>query len=400
MKLNTSSIISMLAGVTGLLLASTAANAAVTWNEIQFSGFLSQGYIQSSGNDYLGTDSTGGDFNLREYAVNANRRFGSQWRVGAQVFGQSIGRYGEDKPTLDWAIVDYNVRQEFGLRAGRVKMPQGLYNEALDLDIARVPVLLPQSIYDARLRDFNASFDGGMAYGNVGLGKAGSVDYKLYYGKKPMKDDAGVSDYFADGQAALARDLRVDGVYGGQIMWTAPEIALRIGYSLRRLDNLQATQPLDIVFPGAEVYVSIPGGADTHILSTEYVTGPWTLAAEIARTTTVAHSVSNFGLPEMISRSTSNYYYLSAARQINQRVSVGAYMSVAKREGDYPPEGKYQKDYALSVRYDPMDHLVLKLEGHLVHGTALVSNNPIAPQPYDTRDNTWNYFAAKATFFF
>ena len=46
------------------------------------------------------------------------------------------------------------------MRAGRVKMPRGLYNEALDVDAVRPFVLLPQSVYDNRLRDFNASFEG------------------------------------------------------------------------------------------------------------------------------------------------------------------------------------------------------------------------------------------------
>ncbi|MGH8020003.1 MAG: hypothetical protein ACREIA_17335 [Opitutaceae bacterium] len=151
-------------------MAAPRLSASCTWNEIQLSGFLSQGFIHSSDNDYLGTESSDGDFDMREYAISGTRRFGSKWRVGAQVFGQRLGRFGHDTPTLDWAIVGYNMRQEFGVRVGRVKMPRGLYNEALDLDIARVQTILPQSVYDARLRDFNASVDGGMFYGNLTFG--------------------------------------------------------------------------------------------------------------------------------------------------------------------------------------------------------------------------------------
>ena len=57
---------------------------------------------------------------------------------------------------LDWAVADYNFRQEFGIRVGRVKYPKGLYGEALDLDVIRPFVFLPMSVYNPVLRDFSA----------------------------------------------------------------------------------------------------------------------------------------------------------------------------------------------------------------------------------------------------
>ena len=154
--------------------------------------FASQGYIWNTGdNDYLGGDSSAGTYDFRDYAVNFSMAKG-KWRVGAQFYGQKLGPYGDDKMTLDWGSVDYQATQWFGARAGRVKMPRGLYNEALDLDFTRPFVFLPQSVYDARLRDFQASFDGGMIYGNVNLKKAGS----LACGDVPNADNpAGANNY-------------------------------------------------------------------------------------------------------------------------------------------------------------------------------------------------------------
>ena len=164
--------------------SATLASAAVTWKNIQFGGFISQGYMKSTNNNYP-VDTKDGTFDFREEALNASTTFGTHLRVGAQVYGEKLGKYGDDKPVLDWFIVDYNFCPEFGLKAGRLKYPRSLQSDVLDVDVVRPFILLPQSMYDVRLRDFQASFDGAMAYGSVSVGN-NSFDYKVFYGDKDL----------------------------------------------------------------------------------------------------------------------------------------------------------------------------------------------------------------------
>ena len=57
----------------------------------------------------------------------------------------------------------------------------------------------------------------------------------------------------------------------------------------------------------------------------------------------------------------------------------------------------FQKDLALSFRFDPTDWWIFKLEGHYIRGTSLLYNNAGNP----TRDDDgWFLFAAKTTFSF
>lgn len=376
----------------------TPANAAVTWNEIQFSGFLSQGYIKSSANDYLGTESSDGDFDLREYAISASRRFGSQWRVGAQVFAQKLGHFGDDKATLDWAIVDYNVSQSFGLRAGRVKLPRGLYNEALDLDAARVCAVLPQALYDLRLRDQEASVDGAMAYGNLSFGKAGSVDYKAFYGARPMDTEGGVSDLFNDEASSLYTDFGCDASWGTSVFWSHPDLALRVGYSFNRLENIHGERPLGGPY---KVSITEPWGYDVHLFSVEYVTGDWTFAAEYTRHKQKV--LIDVIIPDpytytLASKKTG--WYAMVSRRINDRWDVGCYYSASTGAADLPDGKDHQNDAALSVRFNATQQVILKAEAHFVNGTYLIADRVDAPQPLAERDNTWNYLVLKATTFF
>jgi hypothetical protein len=79
-------------------------------------------------------------------------------------------------PRVDWAVVDYRWQRWLGLRTGIIKMPLGLYNEYIDVDSARTPILLPQSLYPARNRDALISHTGFAAYGSLSIGAAGALD--------------------------------------------------------------------------------------------------------------------------------------------------------------------------------------------------------------------------------
>ena len=386
------------------------------WKEaatsVQFGGFVSQGFLANTGhNDYLGNTSTG-TFDFREYAVNASYAF-DKWRFGMQVFGQKLGEYGGDKLDIDWATADYQPAQWFGLRAGRVKMPRGLYNEALDLDSVRPFVLLPQSIYDARLRDFNAAFNGGMVFGNVGLDKLGSLDYRVFYGDIPIGSDSGASDYFNNEFASRNLNIKMDSVRGGSLFWNTPLTGLRMGYSYSSFQNLTsdhiATTSLVqggpiLTFLGTKSTDSY----DRHLLSIEYTKGAWVFAAEAGQEKAMYNAyVSGSRLLDFDFK--SEYFYVSAARRINPWLELGAYYSYSRDTEKVVRStiGKNfslpvldQGDFALSARFDINEHVIFKLEGHYMNGAGKIFDTIGHRQPITGRDDSWFLFAAKVTYSF
>lgn len=382
----------------------SSASASVTWKEIQFGGFASQGFIQSDTNDYLG-ETSDGTFDFREFGVNASWSSG-KWRIGAQVFGQRLGSFGHDTVKLDWASVDYQAAQWLGFRAGRVKMPRGLYNEALDLDSVRPFILLPQSIYDARLRDFNAAFDGGMLYGNISLKQFGSVDYRAFYGRKEIDTNSGANAYFNNDFAMLNGPIGLDAVYGGSVFWNTPLNGLRFGYSYSEFKNLEATRwflddtTMGPVWKRTSMF-------PRHLVSAEYTTGDWVFAAE-ATQEDATYKTGFFDLPDWpisLIDAKHHSYYVSAARRINARFELGTYYSYFKKTDQLPPTFDYlrkQEDIAVSVRFDVNEHLILKAEIHRLKGNGQVFEAPrdVFAEPPPRDDGAWTMFAVKATLSF
>ncbi|ATC65033.1 hypothetical protein CMV30_14285 [Nibricoccus aquaticus] len=387
------------------MACATLSPASVTWKDVQFGGFLSQGYLKSSGpNDYLG-DTSEGTFDFREYAANASWSKG-KFRIGAQAFGQKLGEYGDDKIKLDWATIDYQATQWFGLRAGRVKMPRGLYNEALDVDSVRPFVLLPQSVYDNRLRDFNASFDGAMAYGNIGAGKLGSVDYRLFYGSLSIDLDSGATDYFNNNLQAKNLDFGMDSVRGGTAFWNTPLSGLRVGYSYSAFENLATTRKIGTT----SIYTKQTKTYERQLVSAEYSFNDWIFAAEAGDEHALydisLRTISTGAIRPLAVSFRSRYGYISAARRINSWLELGTYYSTSRDKQKYVAGSTStfpilnQNDYALSARFDVNDHIIIKIEGHYIDGSGKIFDTPSQPQPVAKRDNSWPLLAIKTTFSF
>ncbi len=391
--------------LTGLIAAAatTLTHGAVSWQDIQVGGFVSQGYLVNTGdNDYFG-ESSEGTFDFREYAVNASYATGS-FRVGAQAFGQKLGDYGDDRIILDWATIDWQPQQWFGIRAGRVKSPRGLYNEALDVDAIRPYVLLPQSVYDARLRDFNASFDGAMVFGNVGLGDSGSLDYKVFYGDVPMKVRSGANDYFNNDAPFPNVAIGMESAIGGTLFWNTPIAGLRVGYSYSSFKDF-----------GADRLIAVPGFTavlyrdtdqyDRHMLSAEYMTGDWTFAVE-AGNDTADYAIGTVGFPSTQSIDTTlDFGYIAASRRWGEKWEFGGYYSYSEETQtpigfDFYLPVLTQHDYAVSAKYAFNYNWLVKAEVHYLDGAGKIFTTPTKPQPYDDRDKSWVLFAFKTTYSF
>ncbi|HXU80884.1 MAG TPA: hypothetical protein VN914_05770 [Polyangia bacterium] len=364
--------------------------------DVEVHGFVSQGAIKTIRNNFLVPNSKRGSFDLTEAGINFTKPVSDRLRLGFQLFGGGFVPTGAYNAKLDWFYLDYHWKDWLGIRAGRVKLPFGLYNEINDVDSARVPALLPQSTYPVANRNFLLAQTGFEIYGYLGSERAGALEYRLYGGTIVFD--------LAPQQSGLPYVVRgVDFAYlaGGRLMWELPVEGLRLGGSAQvlRLDaDLQGTT--DPRFTG---HIEIP--AVLWMGSLEYSAHDWLLAAEYGRwhskreSNIMAPPPLGTGLAAAPWTANERYYALVAYR-FTPHFQLGSYYAgffpnVDKRHG----RENQQHDVAGTLRIDITPNWLLKLEGHYLKGTAYLSA-ALNDRPIQYLSSRWALFMLKTTAYF
>jgi hypothetical protein len=371
-------------------------------NDLQVHGFISQGFIKSSANNYL-SYSQRGAFDYTEAAVNLTKNLTDDLRVGAQLFSRDLGPNGTYVPEFDWAYLDYRFRDWLGVRAGRVKIPFGLYNEGSEADQARVPVLLPQSVYPINQQDYLLAQTGGEVYGNVPLRRFGSLEYKAYGGTLQVNTPEVVTT-----PGITVANLNVPYVWGGWLMYTFPWDGLRIGGSFQDLRFDWDYDIADSVAGPLEMVRLLPKGFNgtlpiqfdiqLYVASAEYQVGNLLLAAEYSRWVAGFNSEAPALLP---TRSISERYYVMASYRMSSWFTAGAYYSAYyPNVHDTSGRQNYQNDVAVTARYDINKHWLVKLEGHLMDGTADLDSGLNGGRDVGTLTKDWGVLLIKTTAYF
>lgn len=369
-------------------------------NALQIHAFISQGYIKTSSNNYL-SYSRRGAFDFTEAAVNITKNLTDDLRVGIQLFSMDLGPSGSFVPQFDWYYLDYRFRDWFGLRAGRTKIPFGLYNDSRDADQARVPVLLPQSVYPVDDLDYLLAQTGGEVYGNLQLGAVGELEYRAYGGTLQVSPPASTS-------GITVSNLNVPYVWGGRLMWSTPIDGLVFAGSFQSLlfdwdYDLTSTVAGPLEMAGL-VPKSLDGTIPTkflvklYVASAEYQTGNLLLSAEYSRWIDDIHSDA----PKLISvHAVNERYYVMASYHVASWFTPNVYYSA------YCPDvhqcslrQDYQHDFAVTARYDINKHWLVKLEGHYMDGTAALDTTLNDNEDLSKLTKTWGLFLVKTTAYF
>ncbi len=370
---------------------------------VQIHGFVSEGGFISTDNNYIG-ESSRGSLEFFEVGINVSSDIADKLRAGVQLFARDEGVLHDVSPRIDWAFLDYAWRPSLGLRAGVIKMPFGLYNEYVDIDAARVPILLPQSLYSFRTRDVLLSHRGFSLYGTREVGSAGELDYQVWLGSLTIPSNALTI------QGGFLERVDTKYVTGAQLFWHPPIEGLRVGATFVRasidfhLAFEESTRAqlvmLGLVPPDYDGKVVISQRPDTLVVgSTEYTRGDWLFAAEYNRTRTRQRT----SLPALIPtyEQTSERFYGMATYQVSPKVAAGAYYSVSyldvdDRKGHDPKYAErfyaWQRDLAATLRLDVNEHWLWKLEAHFIDGTADLD---VALNANPTR--YWGLFLARTT---
>ncbi|OEU73133.1 MAG: hypothetical protein BA874_10870 [Desulfuromonadales bacterium C00003068] len=382
---------------------------ALTFGQnVQVHGFLSQGYLKSSNNNFLAASRSGSE-EFTEVALNANVSFLQDFRIGGQLFYRNLGDYSEDEVVVDWAILEYQPFDSVGLRVGKCKLPFGLYNDTRDSSFLQPMIFLPQSIYDESRRDVNLAFIGADLFGNISLGRFGDVDYHLFTGQADYPDQSILAYKNEESvESIIARnnklplnkrdsqipsqltsfDRESEDLYGGAVVFNGLINGLRLGATLLHSKSLMKIN-----------HLSDPiGESITHskyVLSAEYSYDSWMLVGEYSqtdRTSTMFGSVNLDG--------PSQSWYAMIYYTLNDAWSFSLlYDEFYRLKHDHhsdsfpksPPESGWRKDIAVGARYDFNEMCNLKAEYHYIDGSAMQLGvvNPDGVARY------WSYVAVK-----
>ena len=366
---------------------------------VEIHGFVSQGAVKSSDNDYLGK-SERGSLEFTEVGLNFTKSLGPDLRVGFQLFARDIGPLGDHQPQFDWYYLDYRFADWLGLRAGRTKLPFGLYNENSDIDAARVPVLLPQSLYPLQNREVLLAQTGAELYGLLPLGALGELEFRLYGGT-----------IFLDAWNASPqlRSFDVPYLVGGRLMWL-PLDGLSLGGSIQKLRfefdyaptpaEVEGYEALGVLPPDFDGRISARIPAWLWVASLEYQVDDWQLAVEYGRT----YLTGKTTLLTPAVHSKTEAYYAMASYRVRPWFSPGVYYSVLRSDFETRTGiSEFQHDLAISTRFDITPHWLFKLEAHAMYGTAALdpAQNGVADvEGLNTLEPNWSLFLAKTTAYF
>ena len=342
---------------------------------VQAHAFFSQGFMYSTGNNYMTAPTTQGSFAFTDGGVNISAQIWDKLRVGAQLYDRNVGNLGNGHLNLDWATVDYRVNDHIGVRAGKVKTVFGLFNDTQDLEFLHTWALLPQSVYPLDLRGYTISHTGADLYGSFDVRRLGTISYTVFGGLLP-NDPAGGNAYGL--QAFGVNVTRFRGAMrGADLKWQSPLSGLLAGAGVTAN---QANYDLKDAFLGGAI-THASGTQNSYILSAEYTRGAWRLDAEYTRSifdTSLNNLLGPFGPPIFRVNLDERGWYAAGSWRASKRWELGGYYSQFRPHDDQfsflqaliglPTSTQHQFDTAATVRFDFFDHFDLKIEGHRIDG--------------------------------
>lgn len=394
-----------------LLLLLPAKSQAIDLKEsFQLHGFISQGYLDSTANNFMDEESRTGTFAFTDMAINANLALSDHFRAGAQIYIRNFGDYSEDDIQLDWALIDYHLHDALGIRLGKVKLPMGLYNETRDSDFLRNMIFLPQSVYDDTRRDLYLSYVGGGLHGNVQLNGWGDFDYHLFAGETCFpeesvlaesnkrniiaridRNNSAITPNPAIPPAYVSSDRESNELFGGSLVFNHTNDHLRLGATWMHAHNQVFVNGASSPALESEIH-------HKYVLSLEYSWLDWILSGEYGET----HRTQTMYGQTTIDGPSQGWYVMLSYSPFAKWTLSALYDEFYRLKNDKDGStlttsySGWRKDIGLGIRYDMNDSWNAKFEYHWLDGAAMQLNvfNPEGLARY------WNYCAAKVSFSF
>lgn len=366
-------------------------------DDMQFHGFLTQGFFHSSDNNVYGQSDDGISPGQTEVGANLSYQPNDWIRFAGQGLFRRAGDVDRGSLSLDFAMVDITLLNydsgKLGIRGGRIKTPFGLYNETRDVAFTHPTIMLPQGIYFDRSRSLLLSTDGGAFYAEQRTG-FGDFSLKVNFGL-PRNDLNEIRTL------VLARE----GVVGD--FETRPTFAAQLGYEFNEGEYRLAVSYLDMGFS----YAPGPGESLNHsktsirplLFSAQYNGEDFTLTGEYQ------YAWNCFGNFAPEGRFASESWYLEGSYRILPALQATVRydtidMNVDERHGEgaarlgFPNYVAFTQTWVFGLRWDVTANWMVRGDYSRVHG---VSWLPQADNP-DPRATTqdWDLFGVQLSYKF
>jgi hypothetical protein len=304
-----------------------AAGELPDWlTKLSVHGYVAQAYAVSESGRILGIPSVG-TTEYRDVALQFRYDADRENSVVTQLRHE---RYGDTERSdavieLDWAFYQRNFSDRVSVKAGRIPLPLGIFNEAGGA-MATSPFFRPPTeLYERQYT--SKTLDGILTSVSFGDPSGWSFDVDAYGGQWTL-DQWG-------GERAEARDA-----YGAQVWANTPLPGVRVGGGAYRCTVDPVTgAPADYLM----VHASVEADFDRWMVAGEHLTG----------------DLDTYG------RYDASYVQIGV--QASQRLSVhvrGARARMNAPIGGIPMHAKISDDLGLALNYAIRPAVVLKLEGH------------------------------------
>ena len=361
----------LLVGALALALGAIPATAQSLEDlNIQIHGYATQGFLYTTQNNIFTTTSSDGSPAWTEAVMNVSAQPIPKLRVAVQARYFLLGNLG-NAITLDWASADYKENDRLGVRFGKVKTPDGLLNETQDIDPSSIWSLLPQSVYPITSRNSQLAHFGGVVYGTLALGKQfGKLEYRGFGGERELSSDDGYFMKSRENGIIHAEGLH-RAIYGAAIHWKVPISGLMLGAS--DTQNESSLAPISGALAGSETFKSYNQPSffgryekDKIMVAGEYV--------RIRQSGNLAVPFGNIGLDF-----DNRPWYVMTSYKVTGKLTAGAYHSQVFDHKDATVATRFQKDWAISGRYDFNQYIYAKAEQHFINGTEMGFDDAMNP---------------------
>lgn len=332
-----------------LLLAAAVSSPAKAQDRVQVHGYLTQGYGSATDYPIYGI-STDGTADYRTLALQGRVFLTSSDQVVTQISNQRLGNslfmQFEDDVALDWLFYQ---RRFLGnsVRAGRVPMPRGLFNEVRDVGTILPFFRASKAFYSEGVE----TVDGVTLSRSFDLG-AWTADATAFYGRFDVRAE------ITDETGLTVADNKWVGSVGGQLTISTPVPGVRFGGSWLKAHIKNTTTPTRLWTLYAD------GSFERFFVRGEY---------EIARQTDYRYQA---------------YYAQGGANLWKGLWFNGQAEFNTNTVGGIPQLGELVipsiKDYAGGLSYRVNSHLTLKGEWHTFKGYQVgVPLSPFGPPVKD-----------------
>lgn len=408
-------------------------SASFAFDGLRTRGFVKQGYIHTSGNNYLG-DTSSGSFDFGEAGLNFFYRPFNKLYLSAQVSSRNVGDHyaSEDDLRLDYGLISFNLaasnNYEADFRLGRFKYFYGLFNDIQDIPTAVPGVIPAQAIYFEYFYH-ELMLDGVQFNQSWRSPDLGSLRFDIMYGKIVDEKDkeSDTKDMLLDQYNLQPEDVdasidSMDGLGGIRIEYLTPDNSFLLSYSHLISDGVQSIRATNAGWPASMLWsYHEVGDQIIDILSVEYVADKWTLTAEYGSRHQFGfkrfYNYVQDGYLEYDFDNRSEAYYVQYRYQLSPKFEPliryeayyfdkddrdgSSYHNVAAGLKDYY---FFSKAYVIGGTYQLTDKFSLKSEFHIFDGAALNyaagaigdKNNRIE----DGYDRYWNMFLLELTYAF